>query len=88
MEKSKTSENTYVVTYKGEHNHKKPGVNQNSVSTGVKPVKPEVSTGVKPEISTGESEVPYTSMEFIGSSDDDVILIPNMTPMLEDLLMV
>lgn len=36
---------------------------------------------------TDESEIPYRSMEFIGSSNDDVVLIPNMTPMLEDLLL-
>ena len=104
------------MTYKGEHNHKKPVVNRNSTVGASRNKSSETrlciaketgscsnveklgSTNMmmlqndEPKISnshifTGESEIPYTSMEFIGSSDDDVILIPNMTPMLEDFLL-
>ena len=112
------------MTYKGEHNHKKPEVNQNSVVGTSRNKSSETRLCIGKEVGsfpnirnldspnvgkmgspnmlllqfdepdssnshifTGESEVPYTSMEFIGGSDDDDILIPNMTPMLEDFLL-
>ncbi|XP_045802658.1 probable WRKY transcription factor 4 [Trifolium pratense] len=42
----------------------------------------------KAQIFQGELEIPYSEIEFTGSyNDDDDILIPNMSAMLEDFLL-
>jgi hypothetical protein len=91
VEKSKTHENAYIVTYKGEHDHQKPeeiknfvvGTSHNKMM--LKFDEPETSNS---QVFSDESKISCSETEFIGNSnDDDDILIPNITAMSEDLLM-
>lgn len=140
MEKINTGEDTYEVTYIGEHNHKKPANNRNSIvgtscwnmssNSGLDVVRevgccsnvrnlqgfpgesnmPYLKNEViknagkldssdmimlpfdelereNSNIFSDESKIPDRETKLIESSNEDDILIPNMTNMLDDFFL-
>ncbi|WJX22876.1 DNA binding domain, variant 2 [Trifolium repens] len=78
VEKSETEENTYVVTYRGKHNHPKPEVKQNS-DNGTSQNKS--SKARLPIVGQAESSQNFENLGY-----PNVVMIPNMSAMVEDFL--